>query len=76
MAAAPQWKVYDSEGVYQAACKEIEAAAALASFYGDGSTIRQGHSHTVWTEGVDGHAGDSYDEAVSVIICRLLPYTR
>ena len=63
MAAAPQWKVYDYEGVYQAACKDIPAAACLVSFYGERSTIRNGHSAIVWTEGMDhdGIAADSYD---------------
>ena len=50
MAASPQWKVYDPAGVYQAACKEPEAAAVLASMYGAGATIRLGHSRIVWTE--------------------------
>lgn len=62
MAASPQWKVYDREGRYQAACKEIEAAAALIGFYGDGATIRHGHALVVWTEGQEvASAGDSYD---------------
>jgi hypothetical protein len=53
MAQSPKWKVYDAGGTYQAACKEIEAAAALMGFYGDGATIRFDHakSTTVWTEG-------------------------
>jgi hypothetical protein len=69
MAASPKFKVYDATGTYLAACKEVEAAAAVVSLYGDGSTIRTGHSkrHTVWTEGADGEAGDSYDEVVEVV---------
>ena len=39
MAAAPGWKIYDSFGTYQSSCKEVEAAAAVATFYGEGSTI-------------------------------------
>lgn len=63
MAAAPQWKVYDYAGKYQAACKDVAAAACLVSFYGEKSTIRHGHHTTVWTEGIDfdGIAADSYD---------------
>lgn len=58
---APQFKVYDAQGVYQAAAKEIEAAAAVVSMYGPGSSIRLGHTKVVWREGVDGDAGESYD---------------
>lgn len=64
MAAAPKWKVYDERGHYQASCHEIEAAAALMGFYGNGATIRLGHDkrHVVWTEGAeDRSAMDSYD---------------
>ena len=73
MAAAPRYKVFDADGVYQAACKEVEAAAALMGLYGDGATIRDGHSakHTVWFEGYDGEAGESYDAVVDVVRGRL-----
>ncbi len=68
MAAAPQWKVYDSNGVYQAACKEIEAAACLVSLYGDGATIRKHHGPVVFTEGVD--EADGYDAVASLVYSR------
>lgn len=73
MAASPPFKVYDSRGAYQAACKEPEAAAAVVSLYGEGATIRNGHRKhdTVWTEGDDGDAGDSYDECAERIWCRV-----
>ena len=64
MAGSPTWKVYDAHGAYQAACKEVEAAAALMGFYGDGATIRNGHAkkYTVWTEGSEEiSACESYD---------------
>lgn len=61
MAGSPRFKVYDATGKYQASCKEIEAAAAVVSFYGEGATIKDGHTRVVWREGVDGDAGDSYD---------------
>lgn len=38
---APEFKVYDSAGTYQAACKEPEAAAMLARFYY--GNVRHGH---------------------------------
>lgn len=62
MAASPSWKVYSKDGEYLASFKYPEHAAALVAALGvDGSTIRWGHVLTVWTEGVDGHAGESYD---------------
>lgn len=70
MAAAPRWKLYGSNGEYQAACKEIEAAAAVVTLYGEGSTIRDGHVKVVWTEGKDGSAGNSYDYVGDVVYSR------
>jgi hypothetical protein len=62
MAASPKFKVYDNEGIYEAACKSIESAAAIIGGIGcDGWTIRDGHTRVIWTEGVDGHAGESCD---------------
>lgn len=75
MAASPRWKVYDSEKRYQASCKEIEAAAALMGFYGDGATIRDNGAATnliVWTEGAEGQpASESYDHVVAVAHSRV-----
>ena len=73
MAASPEWKVYDYDGKYQAACKDVAAAACLVSFYGDRSTIRHGHVKTVWTEGndYDGIASDSYDLTHLRILVRI-----
>lgn len=74
MAASPEFKVYDSAGVYQAACKELEAAACLASLYGEGATIRHRHGFVCWTEGKDGSAGDSYDTTATAIVERLMAH--
>ena len=77
MAGSPKWKVYDADGTYQAACKDIVAAAALVgSFYCEGSTIRLGHpkKRTVWTEGVDGFASDSYDIVCEVVNRRMFTH--
>lgn len=75
MAQAPAFKVYDANGVYQAACKEPEAAASLMGLYGPGSTVRYGHSvrSIVWREGVehDGEAYDSWDEAAITMMRRV-----
>lgn len=72
MAGSPKWKVYDANGKYQAACKEIEAAAVLASWYEHGATIRFGHPKkcTVWTEGPDGIATDNYDAVINIVCVR------
>ena len=68
MAGSPQYKVYSPSGEYVAACKEIEhAAAIIGAFYAypeePGATIRYGHSKkwTLFTQGIDGDAGESYD---------------
>ena len=68
MAGSPKYKVFNSAGVYQASCKEIEAAACLVGFYGDGSTIRTSHakSDTVWTEGADGQSSNSWDVVADI----------
>ena len=71
MAATPQFKVYASDGRYMAATKEPEAAAAIVGFYGDGSTIRWGHSKIVWTEGTDGTACESYDQVAETVYSRI-----
>ena len=69
MAGSPRWKIYDRDDCYQAACKEVEAAAALVSFYGNGAQIRDGHakSKTVFIESFDGDAGSSYDEVADIV---------
>jgi hypothetical protein len=72
MAGAPAWKIYDGAGKYQAACKEIEAAAALVSFYGLGTTIRHDHGKILWREGREhALAGDSYDVVERTVTQRL-----
>ena len=67
MAASPKWKVFDANGTYQAACKEIEAAACLLTLYGDGASIRFDHrkTSTVFVQGEDGDAGESYDQVAT-----------
>jgi hypothetical protein len=75
MAQAPRWKVFDARGDYQAACKEIEAAAALMGLYGEGASIRLGHakSNTVWIEGEeDQPAMESYDFVANTAFFRTI----
>lgn len=69
MAKSPKYKVYNPHNIYMGATKEAEAAAAIVSLYGYGSTIRVGHSKQdiIWTEGEDGYAGESYDFVTSLV---------
>ena len=71
MAASPKFKVYDANAKYQAACKEPEAAALVVGFYGPGSTIRYEHGATVWREGNDGQAQESYDVVAATVWARV-----
>ena len=72
MAATPRFKVYDRFGEYQAAVKEIEAAACLMGLYGSGATIRLHHSWVVWREGQEDQPGfDSYDHVGCVVTERI-----
>jgi hypothetical protein len=73
MAASPRWKIYDSEGQYQASAKDVGLAAMIVMLLGDGATIRDGHTvkSIVWTEGrEDQSAGENYDHTETVIYAR------
>lgn len=75
MAASPEFKVYDSAGKYQAACKEIAAAVSLMGLYGEGSTIRHRHGFIAWTEGQDGDSmALGYYKAEWLIFDRLVAH--
>lgn len=72
MAAAPDWKVYTREGRYEAACKSPETAAAVASFLGEGTTVRWGHKFIVWAEGSEQQeAAESWDFAAGTMLTRV-----
>ena len=73
MGASPEWKVYDRQGEYRAACTHPSEAAAVVALLGEGATIRYQHRRIVWKEGSpsvyiprqrrgDGYAAESYDE--------------
>lgn len=68
MASSPKWKVFNPSGEYVAACKLPEDAAAIVAAYGSGAEIRHGHAKrdTVWQDGVDGEAAESYDAVAEV----------
>jgi hypothetical protein len=72
VAISPRWKVYDKIGNYVAACKDIEAAAALVALYGDGASIRDRHTGIVWREGKESTpAFESYDTVALTVWGRI-----
>lgn len=69
MARSPEFKVYNPEGEYIAAMKHLEDAAAVVALYGEGTTIRYGHTRVLWREGAEKfQAQYSYDGTAA--ICR------
>ena len=72
MAASPALKVYSAEGEYMGSAKEVIGAAVMVQVYGEGSTIRLGHSKSLiaWTQGVDGDATESYDGTGAIMVDR------
>lgn len=75
MAGSPSWKVYTADKEYVASCKYPEHGAAIVTNLGDGSTIRYGHKHIVWTEGKEIiPAGESFDEVAKVCFSRIPDY--
>ncbi len=67
MASSPKFKLYTAGNVYLGCLKHLEDCAAVIANQ-VGGTIRCGHTKksTIWTEGVDGRAGDSYDEVARI----------
>lgn len=65
----PRIKVFDASGQYQASTHDYAAAACLMGLYGDGATVRLGHSKgdVIWTEGADGSVADNFDLLGEVI---------
>lgn len=71
MAISPDWKVYNPQGQYVAACKHPEDAAAIVALYGNGTKIKLGHIVTVWHEGHETQpAGESFDFVASTCLAR------
>lgn len=71
MAESPKWKVYDEAKTYQASFKEVYEAVRFVSICENGWSVRYGHGKPLFTQGIDGNAWESYDEAVSIILERL-----
>lgn len=71
MASSPKWKVYDNNNTYQASFKDVYDAVRFISICEDGWNIREGHGKPAYTQGVDGNAWDSYDDAVGIILERV-----
>lgn len=63
--ATPELKIYNADGEYTAACRHAEDAAAIVSLFGRNAKVKWHHVRTIWTEGVDGVAADSYDLAAA-----------
>lgn len=70
---APQWKIFDPDGLYMGSLHDPTDAAFVISNYARGAQVRFGREveDTVWTEVVDGCAGDSFDGAVAKMLERL-----
>lgn len=76
MSGTPKLKFFTPAGEYEASCKHPTSAAALCALYGAGSEVRWGHSksNTLYTEGEDGEAAESYDRVAETIINRAPDY--
>lgn len=82
MAGSPRYKVYvrdyaqqPAPMIYVAACKEPGAACVVASFYGPGAEVRDGHAarHVVWSVDRDDPTDStSHDERRQLIFERAL----
>lgn len=70
MAGSPRWKVYSASDEYIGSCKYLEDAAALCGMRDNRATIRDGHRRIVFTQGIDGNAGDSYDDTREIVLSR------
>ena len=57
-----KYSIYNEHGERIAATRHAEDAAMMVSACPDGGSVRY-KRRTVWREGVDGHAGESYDDA-------------
>jgi hypothetical protein len=70
------WKVYDSEDRKLATTDDYAVAALVVSTFGPegGYVVDTGKGRTVWVEGADGIASDSYDGFAAHIdrVCSLV----
>ena len=74
MARSPRFKIHSVEHGYIGSVKHLEDAALLVSVQGDGATVRDnGHANhdIIFTQGADGNAGESYDDAAVLMIERI-----
>jgi hypothetical protein len=65
-----KYSIYNEYGERIAATLHPEDAAMMVSALGDGGSVRF-DKRTVWREGVDGNAGESYDEAAMKMLERI-----
>lgn len=64
--------VYNPDGERVAAIAHIEDGAAILALYGHGATIRAGAHIILYTNGVDGEAGESFDAVATHVDGTLL----
>jgi hypothetical protein len=64
-----KFSIYNAHGEHIASTLHAEDAAMMVSARDDGS-VRY-NRRTVWREGVDGYAGESYDEAAMKMLERI-----
>lgn len=73
MASILRFKIYDADGIYQAATNRAEEAGAIVALLGDGSVIKDGlnNRRIVWREGKEAiPAGESYDVVAQTVYAR------
>lgn len=73
MGKTHDFKIYTAENEYIASVKSpFYGAMILAGLSSRGTTIRFGHlnRHTVYTDMIDGHASESYDEVERISLHR------
>jgi len=68
MAQSPRYKIYDAAGEYQASVKDLTLAGGLMAILGEGATVRDGHRLVIYTEGIDGDSGNSYDDVAAHVL--------
>lgn len=66
MHARMNWTVTNPDGETIAKLVHAEDAAALVAFNGTGATIVH-DGDVLWTQGVDGDAGESYDHVAETM---------
>lgn len=77
MSGTPRFKIYDDQGIYQAATRDATLAAVVVGVGGfDGWTVKV-NGRIVWRQGSEEFsAADSYDDAAMLIYDRIEEHHR